>query len=211
MADDGALELVTLRNTFYRDNYRKVVMALLISLSLVAALTVSLIVVISNRPSPVYYATTSDGRLFPMTALDQPVMTTPELLNWVTTAVTSSLSMNFLEYRQQVQASEQYFTSNGYTQFRKALDESGNLKKLQDSKLIVSTVPAAPPVILGSDKGTVIDGRLSWWVQIPLVRMSVGANGSNTVSDVVTLLVQRRKTLDSPYGVGIAKIDVGRG
>ena len=85
MADD-AVEIVKLRNEFYRDNYRKVVLALLLSCTVVVVLVGALTYIITHPPAPQYFATSTDGRITPLVPLDQPNLSTAALLQWANTA-----------------------------------------------------------------------------------------------------------------------------
>ena len=60
---DGAVELVRLRNNFYRDNYRKAVKWLLFFLSVIVALIGVIFYQVSHMPPHDAYATTADGRI----------------------------------------------------------------------------------------------------------------------------------------------------
>lgn len=147
MAHD-ALEVVKLRRDFYRDGYRLVVTALLATLLIVIILAAAVVYLVSHRPAPQYFATTQDGRLIKMIALDQPNLTDKALLLWVTNAVTSLYTYDFVNYRATFQSNAQYFTADGWRSFLDKLNASQNLQAVKDKKLVVRAVPAGAPVIL---------------------------------------------------------------
>lgn len=201
MAHD-ALETIKLRRDFYRDSYRLV--AIILFFSIVANLLLAAVIgyIETHKPAPQYFATTRGGQLIKMTPLDQPYMQDNVLLNWVANAVTSLYTYDFLNYRKTFQDNQQYFTDNGWKAFLDQIDKSRNLKTVESKKLVVSATPAGAPVI--TNQGA-LDGVYSWRVQIPVVVTYQSLSEQFSERLLVTLTVQRRPTLDSKYGVGIAQ------
>jgi hypothetical protein len=66
------LERVKARKFFYRNYYRKAAGLLIIALALIVILSVSVVYVYLQRTIPAYYATSSDGKLVPLTPLNSP-------------------------------------------------------------------------------------------------------------------------------------------
>lgn len=199
----NALEVVKLRKNFYRDNYRLVVIALLICLLIIAGLVGAIYYMQTHQRKPTYFATTSDGRLIPMTPLNQPNMSDHAILQWSSKAITSLYTYNFQNYRKAFQQNEQYFTDAGWRAFLNGLQKSGNLKTVKQQKLTVQAVPASAPVIVR--KG-VHNNVYSWRVQMPIVVTYRNLNQEYTQHLLVTALIQRLSTLSSKHGVGIAQI-----
>ena len=59
---ENATEVVQLRNAFYRDNYQRVLMAMLIMLFACVALIFIVFFQLTHRPTPQYFAISSDGK-----------------------------------------------------------------------------------------------------------------------------------------------------
>lgn len=205
MAED-ALTAVTLRNTFYRDGQRKVILVLLLSI-IVNFLMISLLIyLVTHPPIPKYFATTIKGRITPMFAMDEPNQSDSAVLQWTNQAAIAAFTYNFVNYRTELQASSDFFTSSGWTQFLKALEDSNNLDAVKAKKLIVSAVATSAPIIL--QKG-LLNGRYSWRIQMPLLVTYQSASEFSQQRNVVTILVTRISTLNSPRGIGIAQFVVG--
>lgn len=200
-----ALEVVKHRNNFYRDSYRLVVIILFFSVLANIALAGAVVYLESHKPSPKYFATTHDGRLIKMVPLNMPYMQSNALINWVTNAVTSVYTYDFLNYRKTFQDNQKYFTSGGWQAFLDQMQKSRNLKTVQDKKLVVSASPAGAAVVTNSG---VLNGVYSWRVQIPIVVTYTSLSQQFSERLLVTLTVQRLSTLDSTYGVGIAQFVV---
>lgn len=198
---------VILRNDFYRDNYRRMMTLCLLLLFTIVALIGFSAFLYTTRPTPQYFATTPDGKLIDMIPLDQPNLQTNTLLQWATTAATSAYNFNFVNYKQALQEVGQYFTQPGYESFLKALKASNNLEAVKVKKLVVSAVPTGTPVILkkGVIKST---NQFGWEVQMPMLISYQSANDLLKQDILVTLLIVRISTLESPDGVGIERFIV---
>ena len=110
----SGLGTVVVRNEFYRDGYRSL-LKLVILLSLIIGILVLAIlgIINSRQPENRYFATTEDGRLIPMVALNQPNLSTPALLSWVAQAATEVMTFGFNDYRRRLQESSRNFTRTG--------------------------------------------------------------------------------------------------
>lgn len=205
MADE-ILTQVAMRNAFYRDGQRKTLLILLVSLVLNAMLGVLLFYLMTHPPAPKYFATSINGRITPLFPLDEPNQSDSAVLQWANQAAIAAYTYNFVNYREELQASSGFFTSEGWTQFLEALQESNNLDAVKAKKLIVSAVATRAPVIL--QKG-VLNGRFSWRIQMPVLVTYQSASEFTQQNNVVTMLVMRVSTLNSPRGIGIAQFVVG--
>lgn len=205
MAND-ALTAVTLRNDFYRDGQRKMMVILLLSFISNVLMASLLAYLLTHPPAPKYFATSINGRITPLFALNEPNQSDSAVLQWANQAAVAAFTYNFVNYRTELQASSGFFTSEGWTQFLTALEDSNNLDAVRAKKLIVSAVATSAPIIL--QKG-VLNGRYSWRVQMPMLVTYQSASEFSQQRNVVTLLISRISTLNSPRGIGIAQFVVG--
>lgn len=205
MAED-ALTAVTLRNDFYRDGQRKMIMILLVSMVANIVLASALAYIITHPPAPKYFATSINGRITPLFPLNEPNQSDSAVLQWANQAAIAAFTYNFVNYRSELQASSGFFTSEGWTQFLTALQESNNLDAVKAKKLIVSAVATRAPIIL--QKG-LLNGRYAWRVQMPILVTYQSASEFSQQNNVVTMLITRVSTLNSPRGIGIAQFVVG--
>lgn len=205
---EDALTVVSLRNEFYRDSYRKVMVILLISVFLNMALGTLLYYMISHPPAPKYFATSINGRITPIYALDEPNQSDPSVSQWAIQAAIASFTYNFVDYRKNLQAASEFFTAEGWLNFMQALGSSNNLAAVKAKKLIASAVATGAPVIM--QKG-LLNGRYSWRIQMPILVTYQSPSVFTQNSYTVTMLIQRVSTLNSPQGIGISQIVVGSG
>lgn len=205
---EDALTVVSLRNEFYRDSYRKVMVILLISVFLNMALGTLLYYMITHPPAPKYFATTINGRITPIYPLEEPNQSDPSVGQWATQAAIASFTYNFVDYRKNLQAASEFFTAEGWQNFMQALASSNNLAAVKAKKLIASAVATGAPVIM--QKG-LLNGRYSWRIQMPILVTYQSPSVFTQNSYTVTMLIQRVSTLNSPQGIGISQIVVGSG
>ena len=203
---EDALVAIAMRNSFYRDGQRKVMLVLLFSMLCNAVLAGILTYIVTHPPEPKYFATSISGRITPLFPLDQPNQSDSAVLQWANQAAIAAFSYNFVNYRTELQASSGFFTAEGWDQFLQALDQSNNLVAVKAKKLIVSAVATKAPVIL--QKG-LLNGVYAWRVQMPLLVTYQSANEFSQQNNVVTILISRVPTLNSPRGIGIAQFIVG--
>lgn len=205
MAED-ALTVVGMRNQFYRDGQRKMVLILLISILANFILAALLLYLMTHPPLPKYFATSINGRITPLFPLDEPNQSDSAVLQWANQAAIAAFTYNFVNYRSELQASSAFFTPEGWDQFLSALQSSNNLDAVKAKKLIVSAVATRAPVIL--QKG-MLNGRFSWRVQMPILITYQSASEFTQTNNYVTMLITRVSTLNSPRGIGIAQFVVG--
>lgn len=201
MSDD-AIETVMLRNSFYRDNYRRVVTALLAMIVINFCLLGLLAWVKTHPPQPQYFATTNDGTILPLTPLDQPNLPKAAILTWATAAATAAYNYNYVDYRKQLQEAADYFTPEGWQQFLSQLSSSNNLNAVRTRRLVVSAVPTAAPVILTEG---VINGRYRWRIELPILVTYQGAGYTTRQALSVVMDIIRVPTLNNPRGIGVAQ------
>ncbi|MFG0171996.1 type IVB secretion system apparatus protein IcmL/DotI [Legionella pneumophila] len=205
MAED-ALTVVALRNKFYKDSQRKVILALLIAIVVNVVLASLVVYMITHPPAPKYFATSINGRITPLFPLDEPNQSDSAVLQWANQAAIAAFAYNFVNYRDELQASSGFFTAEGWDQFLGALEQSNNLDAVKAKKLVVSAVATRAPIIL--QKG-VLNGRYSWRVQMPILVTYQSASEFTQQNNVVTMLITRVSTLNSPRGIGISQFVVG--
>lgn len=199
MVDDAA-ELVRLRNNFYRDNYRRLVLSLMFLLFIIIFLAGIVFYQIYNRPEPKYFATTTDGRIMQLFPLSEAMLSPSELLQWTHRAAIAAYTYNFVNYRDAMQQLQNQFTPAGWKYYENALKISRTLEMVIAKKLVVSAVATGTPVILDQ---AVVNGVYAWKVQIPLLVTYQSPNEQTQQSMIITIIVSRVPTVDMPKGIAI--------
>jgi len=102
MAQD-ALEMVRMRNQFYRHNYSKMVMTVLLLVVAIIIMMIMFFWLFTHQPKPVYFATRSDGSLIRLTNLNEPNMPDSAVLQWAANAAVAANTYDFSNYRRSLQ------------------------------------------------------------------------------------------------------------
>lgn len=199
-------QVVTLQNKFYSDRQNYLIAALFFAVIIIFFVSIFMFYMITHPPQPKYFATSINGRITPLTALDEPNQSDSAVLQWANQAAIASFSYNFVNYQDELKAASSYFTPDGWQQFIEALQQSNNLDEVKAKKLIVSAVATRAPIIL--QKGS-LNGRYAWRVQMPILVTYQSASQFTQQNNIVTMLISRISTLDSPRGIGISQFVVG--
>jgi intracellular multiplication protein IcmL len=201
--DSIGLGRVVVRNEFYRDGYRLALRVAVIQCFIIFGLIGAMFFIIYvHQPENRYFATTEDGRLIPMVALNEPNLSTPALLSWVAQAASETMSFSFSNYRRSLQESSRNFTRTGWESFSTALQQSRIIESIEANTQEVTAVPRGAPVL---NYEGVSGGVYQWRVQIPMILTYVSGSKQRTDNWIITLVVVRVPRLESPNGVGIAQ------
>lgn len=201
MADENSgLELLKYRNQFYRNNYRRMVLVVLMLTAVNVILGLALSYYITHRDEPRFFATTSAGDIIQLVPLKQPLVSRTALLSWSEEAVTSTFTYDFVNYQRQLQALRDRFTNVGWRNFIRALGASDFFNTVKAKQLAVSATPSGPAVI--TQEGY-IRGIYTWKIQVPMQVSFESASERKVERVIVELLVKRVSTLQNQKGLGI--------
>lgn len=218
-AHHDAVELVRLRNDFYRDNYRRLIAIFLLLLILMLALVTGLYYLMTHRPAPRYFATDATGRIVHLIPLGSPAVSSTLLQNWAVRGATASFTFNYIQLNQQLEtAKDTYFTQNGGQAFMTALTNSGDLDAVVQGKFIVTAQPTGAPEILnqGQMNNGEYKGHYAWIVRIPLqvnfesVQQNVNSkrniNVQMTIVRTSAFVDSAVLNIDGLQGIGISQL-----
>ena len=197
-----ALSTVLNRNTFYRDGYRFLLRVSLIQAGVIVLLLMAIIgLSLTMKPRSVYFATTSDGRIINIVPLNEPYLTSAQVIAWTTTAAQNVMRFGYHDYRDRLQQSQSnYFTSTGWTSFNQALKEANFIDAIQARKLVVTMEVNGAPEI----RNTVVrNGVYTWYVQFPVTIKFDGDQPPQSINTVLHLQIVRVSTLQNPDGISI--------
>lgn len=161
---------------------------------------------IATRPAPKYFASTADLRVLPLTPLDQPVITDAALANWVAESVTSTLTLDFISYREQLYRVQDRYTSNAFADLIQSLKNNQVFSTILERRLVMHTSIASPPHIVST---SFLGGRKVWTLQVPVTISYEGSNGVVTTQRAMaTVVVQRVSEAETPTGIKIAQLNM---
>lgn len=204
----GAAELVALRNRFFYVYYRRMSLIFLAALGLCAFALVCAFYFATRQTPPVYVPIGADGRIVQTFPLDQPSNPDEEKMRaivaqWALDGMRKLFTLDYLNFAEQVNAAQPYFTYRGWDSTLRKMAESQNFNTVQQQKMIVMFTPTGAPLI---QKQQVIGGRMAWALDLPAAIKYIPHDGAHagTVQNVtIHLVVVRMSTVDSPKGIGI--------
>ncbi len=168
----------------------------------------------ASRPVPVTYIYADrTGRVMVLYAMNTPNMSDNEAASWVARALTRSLSLDYINYKNQLQdAHGNYFTPHGWDTFQKMLTANRLLQLITDNDYIIEAQVSAAPVLESSG---VMNGEFAWNWRIPITLSMHGVTttGNQTLtkaseshSMIAHVIMTRLPEIASERGVGIARI-----
>jgi intracellular multiplication protein IcmL len=195
------LDTVITRNLFYRDGYRNLTrLAIIQGLIIVVLLLTLTMTILLSKPQDRFFATTADGRLVRMVALDEPNLNDAALVSWVARASSDVMTFGFHDYQKRMQDNSIYFTRRGWQSFTEALQKSRIVETVEKNQQIVTAAPQKAPVIIQQG---MVNGIYRWIVELPLIVTYQAGSAQQSSTINAQLVVVRVSTLDSPSGVGI--------
>ena len=217
-ARKSAIEIVRLRNNYYRDSYRFLMGAVLALILLCVVMGIALFYLYTTRPAPRYFATNVMGGLIEIQPLTAPTLSDAALLAWSGRAATAAFTLNYAQYQQQLeQTKNTYFTAAGGQNFLDAMKASLNLQTVQQGFFIVTADVTQAPTILQRGLTTTVAGQaFSWQINVPLRVhwQSATRDFFNMYNVILTVVrsspfidpVARQMNLDSLQGVVIQQL-----
>jgi intracellular multiplication protein IcmL len=208
MKTNDGLALVFARNIFYRRLHYLGLAVFGMLLLTIGILVWVLIYVMKNQSPPLYFATDHVGRLIQVAPVQNPTMTTEEVVNWTIEAVQAAYSYDYLNFRSQLQNAQKYFTRYGWAKYMSALELSNNLVGVRERKLIgIAKIVDQPQVLIDG----LLGGAYAWKIQVPVLMTYLrppkyDSTNARVDAIVLTILVQRQPLLQSYKGLGIVQI-----
>jgi intracellular multiplication protein IcmL len=201
-------QVVRLKDDFYRDGFYKVIFSLLAIVVAIVFLIALSLYVHFTKPDPVNFSADNEWRVLPPVPLDQPYLSTSDLVQWISEVLPSAFTFDFVNYSKFLKNSAQYFTQNGWNKFLEQVNVYANFNTIQSSKLFVNSEASGAPFILSQG---LLDGKYAWWVQMPINIQYINVEKMTLTPLVVQVLITRVPTLNNLYGVGIENIVVNKG
>lgn len=200
--------VVELRNDFYRDSFGKIIFVMIsIFIAIIFLIAVSLYIYL-NKPKPITFPIYDDWRVLAAVPLDQPYLTEPDLLQWVSEVLPRSFNLDFVSYNDQLKNYKQYFTQDGWQAFLNQLNIYANYNNVQKYRIFVSGAPSSAPIIINqtTNKANLLSGRYAWWVQMPVAITYAGYRPPPSLNLTLQVLVVRVSTLNNLSGVSIENV-----
>lgn len=156
----------------------------------------------ATHPDRQYFAA-DNGRIFPMIPMSQPYRKAADVIQYAKDNVTRSFTMDFLNWRQQLEDARPGYTRAGFRSFLDALKQSGVLDTVKEKRMNMS-ISAGTGVLTreGTESGT-----YQWIVELPIeVRLEGQTTRLPAQRFLTTVRIERVPTLDSIEGIGVGQL-----
>ena len=231
----SGLELINIRNNFYFQQYREMIIANILAIILLG-LVVGFFKYQKHLTSGTrYFPTTADGILIEMPPLDvnhlklsklltdnkgflldQPKINVNTLgqdrdnaliLYWVKKVILKMFDYDYINYRSTLEELRNYFVPGGHEWFMKALTESKNMESIKASKRVVRANIVGEPVL---KKAGLISNRYGWQIFVPVDIYYENITDEPLIQKITAKMwVVRVSTLQSPFfGLAIVIINL---
>ncbi|MEO8401548.1 MAG: DotI/IcmL/TraM family protein [Gammaproteobacteria bacterium] len=202
------LQVIRLKDDFYRDGFYKALTAFAVLLSAIFLLIATSVYLYVTIPAPVVFSTGDEFRILPPVSVDQAYIKQPDLIQWVSNVLPSTFTLDFVNFTQELQTNSQYFTDNGWKNLLDQLKIYIDYATIVNGKLFVNGSAAGAPFILNQG---ILQGAYAWWIQMPINLRYSSADKISTIPIVIQALVVRVPTLNNLAGVAIDKIIITKG
>lgn len=200
---DDAVATILMRDAYTKERHFFLLRLILAMVAVIIAETWVISFLAMRQPVYKYFATDRDGRIQPITPIDQPIGSEAEVSNWVANAVVRAYTFDFANWRSQLSAARENFTPQGWKGFEAALKDSGVLQTVLEKKYVTTAVPTGAPVLINQG---MVEGHYAWRFQMPLLVTYQSSEKTVPQNLMVNIFVVRQSEMVNPRGLGIAQL-----
>lgn len=160
------------------------------------------VVVLATRPPNIQDFTVNDqGQIDRLIPLREPMLGDSAVLTFAQRAMEDSFSLGFANYRLDMQRARKFYTGTGWQGYLSALRSSHDLLAVRRRQLDMAIVVSGPPTVV--HQAMQANGRYGWVVQMPIHLVFAGDGERNASAWTLVIHLQRRSSVENPYGIGI--------
>ncbi|GAV35517.1 Macrophage killing protein with similarity to conjugation protein [Roseomonas sp. TAS13] len=156
-----------------------------------------------NPPAPKYFFVDGRNPPRPAAALDSPIVDDVQLLQWAVHAILATYSVDYHNYPSQLNTAGMAFSQQGWTSFARSYIGSGNFEQMKKARLLCYAQAQRAATIPKTD---VINGRLAYQVQFPMVQTCENTQQFTTQTMMMTATVMRTDDQRHPDGLIIEEL-----
>lgn len=160
----------------------------------------------THRKAPEFFLVNEHKKeIQKLDVLDLPVMSSHKVETWTSRAIKSSYSFDFYNMNQKFARNQNFFTTDGWNAFYKALEKADVIKNVKDNKLQVWLTPTSPALIVDIGR---YGNFVLWRVEMPAVITYTGAAPPANQKVLVSVVVLQVPTTESPFGIQISQFNI---
>jgi intracellular multiplication protein IcmL len=147
-----------------RIHYTSILMVMVLIVA--AASCIGTVALWQKPPQYGYLLTEDDGRILPLVPLDKPNHEDQYVIDWTVDAITRLYSIDYINYRIQLQEARHNLTTMGWKNYQDAMRLSGNFNAIVGNQFVTTAVPIGPGRIVKTGD---VKGRYAWKVEFPML------------------------------------------
>lgn len=190
----SSAETVVARNLLAYALIRRSTVLLLVAVVCALVSVTAAIKIFSMAPPPRFIQLTADGRVLPMIPLTEPNAESGEVIRFAVDSVKWINTYDYVNWRDQIQAQSDRFSSKGWRSYMDGLEASSTLAAVREKRMVVTSNAIGRSYI---DKEGKLDGSgpYMWVAKVPVEIRYLPAEDNessrNTQKGVVTAYVKR--------------------
>lgn len=193
--NNNMLKVITEKAYFYKNNFRLMINALLLSLIVIVILTISLIYQLQNVKY-YYLAIDKNGEITQLHMKTEADVNETMLTNWVALNIPKLYKLDFVNYKEDILAIRYLFNNYGWQSFNQAFKET--IHQIRDKKLVTQAILNGIPVVTAVGQ---ISGVKSWKVQVPII-ISFSQGDKETRSRVILKITIQKNSKKNQLSSG---------
>lgn len=194
-------KLVRLRNRFFYMFYRYTSLLFLTSIACFLSAVLFLIVFIQKPVPPQYIKVDKEGRYIPLDSVAE-CRDLEETKRFMLSAVRRMYKYDYINYTEQLNSAQEYFTPRGWDRFLEEFEETKTLLAVKENKWIVSVEPTGLPVL---QKEYIDNGVCVVNLKAPILISYIGEKGQSRKGEIY-MRIQRQSVITSDHGLGISQV-----
>ena len=206
---------VPLVNNFYRDQYQKLFLSLILTLVFGIVSVGFMLFLIFDRPDPVLFSAAyhndqhlapaiSKFSIVPLTPVNQANMSNQDLSQWIVNALVKSFSISSQEYEQEIANNKNYFGHDAQQSYLSILNNMVQFDNYTTRQSLVSVLkPLGAPII---DNQGVANNQYLWILKLPVVVRFYGSKDLPDQKMNLSIVIGRTSMATDVYGIKIMSI-----
>ncbi|EBQ5112759.1 conjugal transfer protein TraM, partial [Salmonella enterica] len=127
----------------------------------------------ANPPQSVIAS--DNGRIIPLPTINDPVYSDADIIDYGARHIREDFTLDFVHYREQINARRDSFSTEGFTSYYNALVNSNILANIRDKKMNLSVLTSTGVI---NSKGVLDNGAYAWRLQYPITLRLNGQTSS---------------------------------
>ena len=162
--------------------------------------------ILKNKGQPEYFATTTDGRLYALKSLDEPILSQMAVSTFAQRALLKTFSFTYLNSEEVFTGVRGAYSDTAFDSLMRDLhSQHGLVEDAEKNKYLVSALLLSAPRLLSQGIDS-ITGRYTWQYTYPIQLTFQNENTTLSARFDMTVTLVRVDQRNNPFGIEIDKV-----